>query len=161
MWYINKRLSNWSSIIYIKNVQQTEVISGFLFLFITHKLWEHLVGVFTVSWYIFKVLFNDYDITTLKIIHPITFRNYTKHPIKVLQNKNNIHATFLQKGFPHSVWAFLYRMYLIRETFLRYKTKTFCLTFNYEKESTSSKICSEVIKQNWAKFSETWKENLV
>ena len=26
----------------------------------------------------------------LKIIHPITFRNYTKHPIKVLRNKNNI-----------------------------------------------------------------------
>ena len=27
------------------NVQQAEVISGFLFTFITHKLWEHLVGV--------------------------------------------------------------------------------------------------------------------
>ena len=33
----------------IYNAQQTEVISGFLFTFITHKLWEHLVGVFTVS----------------------------------------------------------------------------------------------------------------
>ena len=33
---------------------------------------------------------NDYDVTTLKIIHPITFGNYTKHPIKVLRNKNNI-----------------------------------------------------------------------
>ena len=33
----------------IYNVQQTEVTSGFLFTFITHKLWEHLVGVFTVS----------------------------------------------------------------------------------------------------------------
>ena len=28
---------------------KTEVISGFLFTFITHKLREHLVGVFTVS----------------------------------------------------------------------------------------------------------------
>ena len=31
------------------NVQQTEVISGFLFTFITYQLWEHLVGVFTIS----------------------------------------------------------------------------------------------------------------
>ena len=37
-----------------------------------------------------KVLFNDYNVTTLKIVHPISFRNYTKHPIIVLQNKNNI-----------------------------------------------------------------------
>ena len=33
----------------IFNVQQTEVIFGFLFTIITHKLWEHLVRVFTVS----------------------------------------------------------------------------------------------------------------
>ena len=31
-----------------------------------------------------QTFFNDYDVTTLKIIHPITFRNSTKHPIKVL-----------------------------------------------------------------------------
>ena len=36
-------------LLHIYNVQQTEVISGFLFTFITHKLWEHLVGVFSVS----------------------------------------------------------------------------------------------------------------
>ena len=36
-------------LLHIYNVQQTEVISGFLFTFITHKLWEHLAGVFTVS----------------------------------------------------------------------------------------------------------------
>ena len=35
-------------LLHIYNVQQTEVISGFLFTFITHKLWEHLVDVFTV-----------------------------------------------------------------------------------------------------------------
>ena len=34
---------------HIYNVQQKEVISGILFTFITHKLWEHLVGIFTVS----------------------------------------------------------------------------------------------------------------
>ena len=73
-------------LLHIYNVQQTEVISGFLFTFITHKLWEHLVDVFTVSSYIFKVLFSDDDVTTYKKIHPMTFRNYTKHPIKVLWN---------------------------------------------------------------------------
>ena len=36
-------------LLHIFNVQQTEVISGFLFTFITHNLVEHLVGVFTVS----------------------------------------------------------------------------------------------------------------
>ena len=36
-------------LLHIYNVQQTEVISGFLFTFITHKLWEHLAGVFTIS----------------------------------------------------------------------------------------------------------------
>ena len=52
--------------------------------------------IFSLNFYyfliriIFKALFNDCDVTTLKIIHPITFRNYTKHPIKVLRNKNNI-----------------------------------------------------------------------
>ena len=35
-------------LLHIYNVQQTEVIAGFLFTFITHKLCEHLVGV-TVS----------------------------------------------------------------------------------------------------------------
>ena len=34
---------------HIYNVQQAEVISGFVFTFITHKLWEHLVGDFTIS----------------------------------------------------------------------------------------------------------------
>ena len=81
MWYADRRLSNWN-LLHIYNAQQTEVISGVWFTFITYKLWEHLVE--------FLVLFNDYDVATLKIIHPITFRNYTKHPIKVLRNKNNI-----------------------------------------------------------------------
>ena len=31
------------------NVQQTDVMPGFLFTFITHKLKDHLFGVFTAS----------------------------------------------------------------------------------------------------------------
>ena len=48
MWYIDKKLSNWNFIIYI---QCTADGSNrcFLFISITHKLWELLVGVFTVA----------------------------------------------------------------------------------------------------------------
>ena len=75
-------------LLHIYNVQQTEVISGFLipFLFITHKL----CVIRSLYCFLIHILFNDYDDTTLKIIHPITFQNYTNHPVKVLQNKNNI-----------------------------------------------------------------------
>ena len=66
--------------------------------FITHKLWEHLVGVFNTIH--IQSLFNDYHVTTLKIIHPITFQNYTKHSIKVLGNKNNMYMQPFSKTFP-------------------------------------------------------------
>ena len=57
---LNRNQNNWicdmsargfltEILLHVYNVQQTEVISGFLFTFITHQLWEHLVGVFTVS----------------------------------------------------------------------------------------------------------------
>ena len=36
-------------LLHIYNLQQAEVISVFLFTFIAHKLWEHLVEDFTVS----------------------------------------------------------------------------------------------------------------
>ena len=36
-------------LLHIHNVQQTEVISGSLFTFITYKLWEHLAWGFTIS----------------------------------------------------------------------------------------------------------------
>ena len=52
------------------------------------------------------------------------------------------HATFLQNGAPHSIWIFLWRMYLIRETFLRYKKNILCLAFSHAKESVFSKKCS-------------------
>ena len=72
-------------LLHVYNVQQTEVISGFLFTFIT------IMRTFSRSLYCslipIQTFFNDYDVTTVKIIHPITFRNSTKHPIKVLRNK--------------------------------------------------------------------------
>ena len=57
---LNGNQNNWISdmstrgflieiLLHIYNVQQAEVIAGFLFTFITQKLWGHLVGVFAVS----------------------------------------------------------------------------------------------------------------
>ena len=114
-------------LLHMYDVEHTEVISGFLFTFITHKLWEHLVGIFTVSQYILKVLFNDCDVRTLKIIHSITFRNYAKHQIKVLRNKNNIMyiMNLFIKRFPALHLNIFVANVFRRETFLRYKTKTF------------------------------------
>ena len=61
-----------------------------------HFYYSQIMGILSRNFYcflihiIFKVLFNDCGVTTLKIIHPITFRNYSKHPIKVFRSKNNI-----------------------------------------------------------------------
>ena len=36
----------------------------------------------------FSNFFHTYDVTTIEIIHPITFRKFAKHPIKVLRNRS-------------------------------------------------------------------------
>ena len=55
-------------LLHIYNVQQTEVISGF---------YSQTMRTFSRGFYFFLIhvqtFFNDYDVTTLKIIHPITF----------------------------------------------------------------------------------------
>ena len=95
------------------NVPQTQVISGFLLTFIT-SIYSFLIY--------FETFFYDYDVTTLEIIHPITTRNYAKHPIKVLRNQNNIMLyifvpnVFNKRNLPEIL------------TYL-------CLTFNHAKES--------------------------
>ena len=66
-------------------------ISVFLFTYITHKLKEHFVRTFycyLTHNITFSNLFHDYDVTTLEVICPSTFRKYTKHQIKVFQNEN-------------------------------------------------------------------------
>ena len=87
-------------LLHICNVQQTSNLRLFIhfyYLQIVRKLSEFLLFPDTYS----KFFFNDvttffmmsrlfYDVTTSKIVIPITFRNYTKHPIRVLRNKNNI-----------------------------------------------------------------------
>ena len=56
------------------NAEHTKIISAFLFSYITHLLKEHFVRTFTVSYYIFKLLFQDYDVMTLEVTYLITFR---------------------------------------------------------------------------------------
>ena len=63
-----------------------------------------LLGVFTVSLYILNLLFNDYDVTTLKNNSSSHIPNYTKQTIKVLGNKTSCkHAIFLCNGSSHSI----------------------------------------------------------
>ena len=101
MWYVNKRLSNCNFITYI----QCTADRSNLWFFI-HFYYSQIMRTFSRSFYCFLIhiqtFFNDYDVTTLKIIHPITFQNYTKHPIKVLRNENNIMLTcnLFTKRFP-------------------------------------------------------------
>ena len=73
---------------------------------------------------------------TLEIIHPIIFGKYTKHPIKVSRNKNNMffneHVNmqpFYKRVLRTSPEHFYIDMYLKRETFLRYKTNIFFSRF--------------------------------
>ena len=46
--------------------------------------------------------FNDYDVTTLKIIHPITFRIIQSNKSKCCKIKIT-HVTFLSNCSPHSI----------------------------------------------------------
>ena len=118
----------------------------------------------TFSFYCFLIHIQTFlTIMILKIIHPITFQNCTKYPIKVLRNKNNIWTCNLFiKRFPSLHLNILVPMYSIRETFLRYKTSILCLAFDHVKESVSSNNVVRLLKTKlWAKFGEAWNENLV
>ena len=69
------------------NAQQTEAI--FFKQFFIHFYYSQILRTFSRSFYyfLFKLFFNDCDVTaSSRIIHSIAFRNYEKHPIKVLQN---------------------------------------------------------------------------
>ena len=101
MWYVDKRLSNGNFITYIQCTADRSNLCFFI-----HFYYLQIMRTFSRSFYCLlmyiQTFFNDYDVTTLETIHPITFRNYTKHPIKVLRNKNNIMLTWnlFIKPFP-------------------------------------------------------------
>ena len=144
MWYVDKRLSNWNFITYI----QCAAGRSNLWFFI-HFYYSQIMRTFSRSFYFFLIhiqtFFNGYDVTTSKNYLSNHIPKLYKAPkskcceIKIASCK---YATFLWNGSPHSIWIFLCRMYLIRETFQRYKTNILYLAFNHAKESVSSKKCS-------------------
>ena len=80
------------------------------------------------------------DVATLKIIYPIILRNYTKHPIKVLRNKNNMYM----QPFYETVPALHLNIFLPNEFNKRnlpeiQDKNILCLPFNHAKESVFSK----------------------
>ena len=114
MWYFDKRLSNWNFITYIWCTAD-KVISGFYSLLLFTN-YENIYSEFLLFHNTYSnFFFNDYDVTTLKIIHPITFRIIQSNQSKCCEIKITSckHATFLYNGSPHSIWIFLYGMYFI------------------------------------------------
>ena len=47
----------------------------------------------------FSYVFFNYDVTSLEDIHPITFRKYTKHPIKVILKNQHVLLTHFRPIF--------------------------------------------------------------
>ena len=102
----------------------------------------------------FSNFLHDYDVKTLEIIHPITFRKYTKYLIKVFRDKNNmffweyvdIHNLFI-KWLSALHLNILCHVYLITETFLIYNISF--LALNYTKD----KVCAPCILLSRLRFS--------
>ena len=71
--------------------------------FFIHFYYSRIMITFSQSQFLLfpvQPFFNDCDVRTLKIIHPMTFRNNKKHQIKVCKIKITSckHATFLENG---------------------------------------------------------------
>ena len=70
-------------LLYRYNAEHKKVIC-----FIIHLYYSQIKITFSQNIYCCLYILNfshDYDVTTLEIIRTITFRKYTKHPIKALQ----------------------------------------------------------------------------
>ena len=141
MWYVDKRLSNWNFITYMQ-CTAGKVTSGFSFTLLFPN-YENIYSEFLLFHNTHSnFFFNDYDATTLKIIHPITFRIIQSNQLKCceIEITSGKHATFLYNGSAHSIWTFLYGMYFITSTFLRYKTNVLFLVFNRTKQCPFKKM---------------------
>ena len=164
MWYDEKRLSNWHFITYI---QWTADRSN-LWFFI-HFYYSQMIRAFSRSFYCFLIYMFKLFLTIMMSRLQKLFIQSHSEIIQSTQSKccepkitSYEHGTFLQNRSSHSIWMFLYRMYFIRETFLRYKTNILCLAFNHAKESVSSKKMQLGYSTKLsAKYSETWNKNLV
>ena len=144
MWYVDKRLSDWNFMTYIQCIAERSKLWH-----LSHFCYLQIMRTFGRNFYcflihiIFKVLFDACDVTTLKIIHPITFWNYTKHPIKVLRNKNNMYMQPFHKTVPRNPSEYFWPNVFNKRNLPQIQDKNiWCLAFNLTKKIVSSKKCS-------------------
>ena len=141
MWYVDKKLSNWYFMTYNNVEQEKKSLAFYSLLFFAN--YENIYSEFLPFHNTYSnFFFNEYDVTTLKIIHPITFRIIQSNQLKCceIEITSCKHATFLYNGSAHSIWTFLYGMYFITSTFLRYKTNVLFLVFNRTKQCPFKKM---------------------
>ena len=142
MRYVDKRLSDWNFMTYIQCTAERSNLGHFI-----HFYYWKIMITFRRNFYcflihiIFKVLFKNCDITNLKIIHPITFRNCTKHPIKVLWNKITSCTCnlFIKRFTTLHLNIFVPNVFNKRNLPEIQGKNILCLPFNHAKESVSSK----------------------
>ena len=83
-------------LLYKYKVKQAEVISRYLFTFITLKLQEYFVQSLTVSKYDARIWENiDAIISRWENMDPITFRIYTKRATKLLLKKSTCYLKIM------------------------------------------------------------------
>ena len=144
MWYVDKRLSNWNFITYI----QCTADRSNLWFFI-HFYYSQIMRAFSRSFYCFLIYISKpFSTIMMSWLQKLFIQSHSEiiqsTQSKCCETKITLYkyGTFLLNRSPHSIWIFLYQMYFIRETFLRYKANILCLTFNHAKENVSSKKCS-------------------
>ena len=136
MWYVLKRLSNWNFIAYTQ-CTAGKVISGFYSL-LWFTNYENIYSEFLLFHNTYSnFFFNDYDVTTLKIIHPITFRIIQSNQSRCCKIK----ITHVNLQPFHITISRTPSEYFCTECkiFLRYKANNLFLVFNHTKESVPSK----------------------
>ena len=115
-----------------------------------HFYYSQIMRTFSRNFYcflipiIFKVLFNDCDATTFKIIHPITFRNIQSTQSKCCEMKiTSCTRNLFIKQFPALYLnIFVANVFNNRDLPEIQDKNILCLPFNHAKESASSIKCS-------------------
>ena len=145
MWYIDKRLSDWNFMTYIQCTAERSNLWHFI-----HFYYSQIMRTFSRNFYcflipiIFKVLFNDCDATTFKIIHPITFWNIQSTQSKCCEMKiTSCTRNLFIKQFPALYLnIFVANVFNNRDLPEIQDKNILCLPFNHAKESASSIKCS-------------------
>ena len=145
MWYIDKRLSDWNFMTYIQCTAERSNLWHFI-----HFYYSQIMRTFSrnFNWFlihiIFKVLFKDCDVTTLKTTYPITFRIMQSTQSKCCEIKiKSCTCNLFIKRFPALHLNIFVPNKFNKRNLPEIQDKNIsCLPFNYAKESVSSKKCS-------------------